>query len=919
MSPRIIIFIIAGIVIYLSLSLYHGKQVKKFSEHNPGKGISTTSAKAQEKNWVQVSTSTDRNAKTQDPPDRLEQQIFIEQGGQQPELARPQPDEPDQAAGPPDSQTATVRQQLHSATEEIARLHHALQQKEATANDLAREKENLLFRVTALQNDLQEARNELHAKEKDLQQGAAEQSQLKKSNVQLNRDLDSTLVHKEQLDQLKKSLITKTEALSKANERIDSLANRLRHASEQIAEAEKNIRTLTSTLGEEENAKQQAVRTASRLRAEIAAAETENERCLAEMGRLQAQLQATNSRLVVAESTVDKAKLKAEAMLRYGQEQAKLVTPFRQEIELLNARLEDARGSLIQAEQGTADLRETELQLQGRINSLLADLKKQEKVADELQKATSALTESQTRNEQLSLMLKEMGDQVNAKESLIASLNQNVAQSQAATLEAEQQSTVLKNQLSAINDQQTALALQLEEAGTARDNLHRELQEAQQKNVELTAKLAEQQEYIQAGQTESAALRSELKTTAEQLQANAVRLQEAETALGNLQQAAQTTAERDTLLAEVQLANRQLTEQLAGSEKRLAEAQAEIAKLEQAAGDSENTTEKDQQLADLRHKLTELHTQLNTDRTQLDQAARTVTKLEDEKRQLALQLGQAEKQLKEQDSLREELRAKNTRLEQTDARLQWLGDEAASLKAELDLRESAFFSMQEEYTSLQARHEKLETEHRQLLLRTMDSDGDSVPDVDDQCPDTAGGTEVDARGCERDSDMDGIVNRLDLCPDSPEPGNINSLGCSPDRRIILPDINFASGTAELSPQAKTSLDRVADILQRSPDLLFEVGGHTDNIGDADRNLTVSQLRAQATADYLAGRGIDRSRFTAKGYGSGQPVADNNTADGRAANRRVELTIIAPGTETVSSPPANPDSEPGLTAPAEPGD
>lgn len=98
-----------------------------------------------------------------------------------------------------------------------------------------------------------------------------------------------------------------------------------------------------------------------------------------------------------------------------------------------------------------------------------------------------------------------------------------------------------------------------------------------------------------------------------------------------------------------------------------------------------------------------------------------------------------------------------------------------------------------------------------------------------------------------------------------------------------------SGTT-LRRQSRVILDEIAVTLEGCPEASIEIGGHTDSSGSEAGNLRVSEQRAQATVDYLVGKGLDRGRFTAVGYGQAQPVADNATAAGRTANRRMEFKI-----------------------------
>ena len=92
----------------------------------------------------------------------------------------------------------------------------------------------------------------------------------------------------------------------------------------------------------------------------------------------------------------------------------------------------------------------------------------------------------------------------------------------------------------------------------------------------------------------------------------------------------------------------------------------------------------------------------------------------------------------------------------------------------------------------------------------------------------------------------------------------------------------------MTSDSTATLDDALQILQRHGDLNVEVAGHTDSMGPADYNKGLSKARAQAVADYLIAKGISSSRLSVKGYGESDPVADNGTDAGRAANRRVEL-------------------------------
>jgi hypothetical protein len=127
-------------------------------------------------------------------------------------------------------------------------------------------------------------------------------------------------------------------------------------------------------------------------------------------------------------------------------------------------------------------------------------------------------------------------------------------------------------------------------------------------------------------------------------------------------------------------------------------------------------------------------------------------------------------------------------------------------------------------------------------------------------------------------------------------------------------IGFATAKAELLPDAGPALDAVACALQADPALRLWVGVHTDSQGAGAYNLRLSEDRANAVAAALVARGIDAGRLAAAGYGETRPIAPNTTAEGRAANRRVERSTAplpaapvppAPAPEPVPTPPVDP--------------
>lgn len=109
-------------------------------------------------------------------------------------------------------------------------------------------------------------------------------------------------------------------------------------------------------------------------------------------------------------------------------------------------------------------------------------------------------------------------------------------------------------------------------------------------------------------------------------------------------------------------------------------------------------------------------------------------------------------------------------------------------------------------------------------------------------------------------------------------------------KIALRNVFFDTGKSTIRPESYPELDRLVKLMNDVPTLKIELSGHTDNTGSATSNQTLSQSRAQAVVDYLAGKGIAKTRMVAKGYGSDRPVASNDSAEGRQENRRTEFEI-----------------------------
>jgi outer membrane protein OmpA-like peptidoglycan-associated protein len=204
-----------------------------------------------------------------------------------------------------------------------------------------------------------------------------------------------------------------------------------------------------------------------------------------------------------------------------------------------------------------------------------------------------------------------------------------------------------------------------------------------------------------------------------------------------------------------------------------------------------------------------------------------------------------------------------------------------------------------------------------------DRDGDGIADGDDKCPDVPGLARY--QGCPiPDTDKDGMNDEVDKCPTVPgvaryqgcpipdtdgdgvndeedkcinEKGPASNFGCPViseeiKKRVALAAKNvfFATASDKLLTQSGKKLNDVVSILNENPTYKVQIDGHTDSQGKDDYNLDLSNRRAASVKAYLVGKGISESRLSSTGYGETAPVADNNTAKGRAQNRRVEMTL-----------------------------
>ena len=156
-----------------------------------------------------------------------------------------------------------------------------------------------------------------------------------------------------------------------------------------------------------------------------------------------------------------------------------------------------------------------------------------------------------------------------------------------------------------------------------------------------------------------------------------------------------------------------------------------------------------------------------------------------------------------------------------------------------------------------------------------DADGDGVPDSRDKCPDTPKGVKVDAAGCPIVAVV--VVETVVV----------------KEETIVVRDVHFEFNSAKLTAADKDKLNVIAARLKKdAANAQLKVTGYTDSVGNEAYNLKLSKARAQSVVDYLIDSGVPRSQFVSvAGAGESNPVASNQTPEGRAQNRRTEILII----------------------------
>ncbi len=241
-------------------------------------------------------------------------------------------------------------------------------------------------------------------------------------------------------------------------------------------------------------------------------------------------------------------------------------------------------------------------------------------------------------------------------------------------------------------------------------------------------------------------------------------------------------------------------------------------------------------------------------------------------------------------------------------------DNGARLKEQLDQLKIKSESQAKEISGLMATADELNKVKADLAKATADTDKDGVVDTNDKCPASPSGSAVNAEGCPKvvepakvveavvpppapepvkntDADNDGVADDNDLCPTSEAGVTVNEFGCKASEKVTLEGVTFKLGSAQLKSSSLAVLDVAAKSLVGNPGLKIEIEGHTDNQGWTGANKRLSQRRANTVMIYLIKKGVKAETLSAKGFGESQPIMANDTPEGRAKNRRVDLKIL----------------------------
>ena len=141
---------------------------------------------------------------------------------------------------------------------------------------------------------------------------------------------------------------------------------------------------------------------------------------------------------------------------------------------------------------------------------------------------------------------------------------------------------------------------------------------------------------------------------------------------------------------------------------------------------------------------------------------------------------------------------------------------------------------------------------------------------------------------EKDTDGDGVLDRLDKCPSTPKGAKVDTVGCI---TLINLNVNFDTDKSDIKDIYSTRIHEFAKVMNTDKKLKADIEGHTDSVGSVAYNQKLSERRAASVVKALNGLGVEKDRLRAVGYGKSKPIASNQTAEGRAENRRVQAVMV----------------------------
>lgn len=176
-----------------------------------------------------------------------------------------------------------------------------------------------------------------------------------------------------------------------------------------------------------------------------------------------------------------------------------------------------------------------------------------------------------------------------------------------------------------------------------------------------------------------------------------------------------------------------------------------------------------------------------------------------------------------------------------------------------------------------------------------DTDGDGIIDQRDACPTLAG--PAVSNGCPNvDTDADGVPDYIDKCKD--QPGLKSNNGCPEPKEELASTLSqlansvlFVTGSDVIHSGYKVKLDEMAELMKANNQLKYRIEGYTDNVGPTDANYRLSVKRVNRVFNYLISKEVNQLNLSVKGFGELYPITTNDTPEGRASNRRVEIKIV----------------------------